>query len=215
MKEYIDHWASLCESEGSRVSGRHEIPKGAIPFRVGFAKVEDIRIEDLLKDDLANEGIDVKPSEDADMDDGTIIGSFMVGDEGCRLTVYIRSNEKMTPHFHVFDKAGMYRTQAHKGGFHTCVEIETSRYFKHDVYMDNLDKASMSVLDAFMRERRTSPKYNSGVGLTNFEHTVNEWNDNNAQDRKRPMFVNPKTAIQPDYTDILTEKNSCKMRRWA
>lgn len=64
MVPYINHWASLCESEESRGSGGHEIPRGAIPFRVGFSKVEDIRIEDLLKDDLANEGIDVKPSKD-------------------------------------------------------------------------------------------------------------------------------------------------------
>ena len=53
-----------CESEVRRESGRHEIPNGAIPFRVGFAKVEDIRIEDLQKDNPTNEGIDVKPSKD-------------------------------------------------------------------------------------------------------------------------------------------------------
>lgn len=56
----INHWAALCEIDGSRGSGRHGIPNGAIPFRVGFSKVEDIRIEDLRKGDLANEGIDVK-----------------------------------------------------------------------------------------------------------------------------------------------------------
>jgi len=148
-----------------------------------------------------------------DIDMGTIIGTFTVtkgsvnemGSVG-RITyphqylVYIHPNEGMTPHFHVFDKAGMHRSKVKHDGFHTCVEIKQNRYFKHDAYTDDLDKDSMEALDNFMGTIRTK---GLNQGKSNFIHTIMEWNANNTDDDEtKPNWVDPDTTEKPDYTKI-------------
>ena len=157
--------------------------------------------------------------EDMNLDHGTIIGTFSTGTGSVnevgsvrRIThphqyiVFVHPNEGEMPHFHVFDKPGMHRTQTHKDGFHTCIEIRTNKYFKHGVYTDNLDQKSRKALDEFMNEIRESPKYRSDIGCTNFEHTINEWDDNNAQEGENiKKFVNPDPDVtpKPDYTTLI------------
>ena len=153
-------------------------------------------------------------TDSEDIDYGTIIGTFTV-DKGSlnemgsvgRITyphqfyVYIHPNEGMTPHFHVFDRAGMHRSETNKDGFHTCIEIRHNAYFKHAAYTDELDKESMKALDKFMSETRSRPQYRTDIGVTNFVHTVNEWDDNNAEEGN-PNWVDPDTTEKPDYTNI-------------
>ena len=152
---------------------------------------------------------------ESEENDGTFIGSFTVDEKQLnemarigsisyphQFFVYIRSNEGMKPHFHVFDKAGMHRSETHNDGFHTCVEIRSNTYFKHGAYTDNFDKESMKALDNFMNEVRTKPKYRTDIGMTNYQHTVNEWDDNNA-DEGNPNWVDPDSTEKPDYTNIV------------
>ncbi len=169
--------------------------------------------EQEVKDGFKARGI-CESVDSEDIDYGTIIGTFSVGGqtvsemgkvgkiENPRLYyVYIHPNEGMTPHFHVFDKAGMHRNQTNTDGFHTCVEIRTNAYFKHAAYTDDLDKESREALDAFMREIRESPKYRTDIGKTNFVHTINEWDDNNSEEGD-PNWVDPDNTEQPNYKTI-------------
>ena len=154
-------------------------------------------------------------ADSEDIDYGTIIGSFVVNKGSInemgrvgeityphQFFVYIHPNEGMTPHFHVFDKAGMHRSETKKDGFHTCVEIKRNVYFKHAAYTDNLDKESMKALDKFMCETRSHPQYRTDIGMTNFVHTINEWDDNNANEGS-PNWVDPDTTEKPDYTTLI------------
>ena len=174
MKECINHWASLCESEGN--------------------------------DSVIHE---------SEMDDGTTIGSFVVGDivsemgeigkpgTSGKYYVYIRSNEGTVPHFHVFDEDGRNRKERDRGkGFHTCVEIRRNAYFKHGPYVDNLSRKMRIALNDFMSQIRSEAQYSSGVGKSNYVYTIEQWNDNNAQDRKPPKWVDPRTAQQPNYSTL-------------
>ena len=148
-----------------------------------------------------------------DIDWGTLIGIFTIeqtivtemGEIGKITTshlyyVYIHPHEGSIPHFHVFDKDGMHRRQSTKKmtGFHTCVAIKCNKYFKHGPYTDNLDKDMMVALDNLMNEIRDSET--SDPGMTNFQHTIREWNANNAQ-KGTPGWVDPNTE-KPDYTRI-------------
>lgn len=171
-KEYINHWASLCESEA---------------------------------------GDSIHESE---MDDGTTIGSFVVGNivsemgeigkprASGKYYVYIRSNEGTIPHFHVFDENGRNRKERGKG-FHTCVEIRRNASFKHGPYVDNLSRKMRIALNDFMSQIRSAEEYSSGVGKSNYVHTIEQWNDNNVQDKKPPKWVDPRTAQQPDYSTLI------------
>lgn len=149
-----------------------------------------------------------------DMDDGTIIGSFDVEapltemgeigrlQEPRKYYVYVRSNEGMKPHFHVFDNEGRNRKRNRKNGFHTCVEILKNSYFKHGPYTDDMDQKTRDALDSFMGEVRTGEKYISDLGKTNFFHTVAQWDENNAPSREMPNFVDPETIEKPDYANL-------------
>ncbi len=154
-----------------------------------------------------------------EMDDGTTIGAFFVEDTvsemeeigkpetpGKYMYVYIRSHEGSVPHFHVFDEEGRNRTKKDENsGFHACVEIRRNAYFKYEPYFDNLSKKMRIALNVFMNQIRSEDKYGSGVGQSNYIHTIDQWNDNNAQDRKPPKWVdpNPKVTPKPDYTTII------------
>lgn len=154
-------------------------------------------------------------SDYPDFNEGTFIGHFMVGEEQASTEmakmvnipgsktyyVYIRSNEEMTPHFHVFDKIGERKGMGPIAGFHTCVEIERNRYFKHDAYSDDLDRGVREALDRFMRTIRTKEEHASDCGVSNYVHTIQAWNDNNSECGK-PNWLDPDRE-QPDYTTIL------------
>ena len=147
-------------------------------------------------------------------DEDYVVGTFLVknvlSEMGSKIgtitsphkyAVVIRSDEGMTPHFHVFDKAGMHRSKAKHDGFHTCVEIRQNRYFKHDAYTDDLDKEAMAALDTFMGTIRTK---GLNQGKSNFIHTIMEWNANNTEDDETsPNWVDPGTTEKPDYTKIM------------
>jgi len=149
------------------------------------------------------------------IDMGDVIGTFVVEEETVNemgsigeiriphlYYVYIHPNEGANPHFHVFDKAGMHRNKKStkgKKGFHTCVAIKCNKYFKHGPYTDDLDRDMMSALDKFMGSVRTDED-KPDVGLTNFVHTIKQWNANNAP-KGTPGWVD--TNIEkPDYTIV-------------
>lgn len=174
IDEHIKHWANLCESNNEETAHIHE-----------------------------------------DIDDGSIIGFFSVNNpitemgsigtlEGShRYFVYIRSFEREIPHFHVYDIDGKDKKKGDKKGTHTCIQISKNWYWKHGNYVDDLDKKTREQLDKFLAEVRTEDKYSSGVGKTNFVHTIEQWNDNNALDRNSPNWVNPQTTEKPDYTTLI------------
>lgn len=155
-----------------------------------------------------------------DMDDGSIIGSFTVpvtvmnemGQIGTittskTFTVFIRANERTIPHFHVYDKEGKDRKarDCKKGkkskGFHACVEIRTNRYFKHKPYTDDPDDKMREELDKFMSTTRTEQQYSGSIGKTNYQYTIEQWNDNNAVSGMNNRV--PLTTQQPNYKTII------------
>ena len=146
-----------------------------------------------------------------DIDWGCIIGTFTVNrtaandmvamGEGAASHLYyvcIHPNESEAPHFHVFDKTGMHRKESEKNGFHACVAIQCNKYVKNGPYTDELDKDMMEALDNMMCETRGENR--ADPGMTNFRHTVLEWNDNNAE-KGTPGWVDPNTE-KPNYKRI-------------
>ncbi len=156
----------------------------------------------------------LEESENIDFDEGTFIGAFTVEGEkpitemgavgklstSHRYYVYIHGRERMTPHFHVFDKEGEHKSKGQREGIHTCIKIRENQYFKHGSHTDNLDRDARHALDAFMREIRVQGKHSSNIGVTNYVHTIREWNDNNAENGA-PNWVDEERK-QPDYTTI-------------
>ena len=153
--------------------------------------------------------------EEADED--YVIGTFQVkkvlSEMGSKIgtitsphmyAVVIRSNEGMTSHFHVYDKEG--RDSRGRKGTHACVQIKDNVYFKHGCYSDELDAKIREALDNFMNEIRTEDEHSSGVGLTNFVHTINEWNEQNGLKKGMPNWVDKDTTKKPDYTTIRSNK---------
>jgi len=118
-----------------------------------------------------------------------------------RYAVVIRSNEGMTPHFHVYDKEG--RNSKGRKGTHACVQITKNMYFKHGCHKDELDANTRDALDSFMREMRTEDSHSSGIGLTNFVHTINEWNEQNGLKKGMPNWIDKNITTKPDYTTIM------------
>lgn len=150
-------------------------------------------------------------------DEDYIVGTFLVKnvllEMGSKIgtitsphkyAVVIRSDEGMTPHFHVYDKEG--RNSKGRKGTHACVQITKNMYFKHGCYKGELDAKTREALDNFMNEMRTEDSHSSGVGLTNFVHTINEWNEQNGLNKGMPNWVDKTTTIKPDYTTIMSNK---------
>lgn len=180
-------------------------------------KYEDIR--EFFKEFIGNaskENEDVTSMIHEDMDDETIVGMFQtdenmvseMGEVGTIkephfYTVSVRSNEGMTPHFHVYDKQGRVRGRRSKKnkGTHACVQILQNKYFKHGVYTDELDSDIQQALDSFMKSVRKEEEHDEGVGKTNFQYTVSQWNEQN-QTKGKPNWINPNTTQKPDYTTI-------------
>lgn len=143
--------------------------------------------------------------------DGSAIGTFTAGGDGSsdreerngksnRYWVHVCAHESGIPHFHVFDKAGEWRSQTRRTGVHACVRIQENEYCGHDACTDRLGKVVREALDKFLREVRPKEKYSSDVGMTNFFHAIAEWNDNNAAIGS-PNWVDPGRE-QPDYGTI-------------
>ena len=146
-------------------------------------------------------------------DEDCIIGTFLVkeilSEMGNKIgtiktpheyIVVIRSNEGMIPHFHIYDKAG--RDSKGRKGIHACVQIRDNMYFKHGCYNGELDADARKALDDFMNEIRTADEHSSGVGLTNFVHTINEWNEQNSLKKGMKNWVDKDTTTKPNYTII-------------
>lgn len=180
IDNHIKHWSNLNESNDEEISCMHE-----------------------------------------EIDDGSVVGMFSVDDDmidemgaAGKLTnphqyyVYVRSNEGMLPHFHVFNAEGRSKKRGSKKGMHTCVEIRRNWYWKHDNYIDDLDQKTREELDRFLSQVRTEDKYSSGVGKTNFAHTIDQWNDNNVQDKNCPNWVNSQTTEKPNYTTLVDNLKS-------
>ena len=116
--------------------------------------------------------------------------------------VVINSNEGMTPHFHIYNKQGKNPNRREKGGVHACVQIKDNIYFKHGQYQDELQPDIREALDKFMSTIRTEEDHSSGLGVTNFIHTINEWNEQNDLRKGMPNWVDKNKISKPDYTTI-------------
>ena len=175
------------------------------------SKKKDIKIEDTWF--AIHDGNDESLLIHEEADEDCVIGTFLVkeilsemGNKIGTITtpheyaVVIRSNEGMTPHFHVYDKEG--RDSKGRKGTHACVQITDNTYFKHGCYQGELDPKARKALNDFMCETRTEDDHSSGVGLTNFVHTINEWNEQNGLKRGMPNWVDKDTTKKPDYTKI-------------
>jgi hypothetical protein len=151
-----------------------------------------------------------------DMDEEAIVGMFQaeraivseMGEIGTMrephfYTVSVRSNEGMTPHFHVYDKQGRVRGRRSRkrNGTHSCIQILQNKYFKHGVYTDELDSGVQQALDSFMRAVRKAEEHDEGIGKTNYQYAVSQWNEQN-RTKGKPNWINPNTASKPDYTNI-------------
>lgn len=181
----IEEWAKIVE--------RQEVEEKGVPTD-----------EELLED-----------SDYPDFNDGSLIGTFTV-DEPIPLAemakigvlsgqhtyyVYVRAHERMKPHFHVYDKTGEHRKRDNPVGVHACVRIDRNTYFEHSAYTSKLDRRARQALDKFMREIRVKGKYSSNVGVSNYVHTIREWNDNNAEEGSKNWV--DENREQPDYTTII------------
>ena len=146
-------------------------------------------------------------------DEDYVVGTFLVkeilSEMGSKIgtittphkyAVVIRSNEGMTAHFHIFDQEG--RDSKGRKGIHACVQIRDNMYFKHGSYVGELDAKTRKALNDFMGEIRTEDEHSSGIGLTNFVHTINEWNEQNGLKKGMKNWVDKDTTKKPDYTTI-------------
>lgn len=150
-------------------------------------------------------------------DDDYIVGTFLIkeiisemGDQIGVITrpheyfVAVKSNEGMTPHFHIYDAEG--RNPNSDKGTHACVQILDNMYFDHGCYNGRLDAKMRKALNVFMDEIRTEDEHSSGIGLTNFVHTINEWNEQNRLRKGMPNWVDKALVNKPDYTKIRPNK---------
>ena len=100
--------------------------------------------------------------------------------------IYIHTDDPgNTPHFHIWD----YSTKGDK--FHTCIRIDTARYFHHNGKEDILSSKDKKDLIIFLNSKPKNKRYN-----TYWEYLISMWNDNNSfvqVDEDQPM---------PDYRNL-------------
>ena len=166
---------------------------------LGFRKDEILCDDDLL---FLSKTL-IGSSQHQPIDFGTIIGSFALkNDPTHKYFVYVDSHEEnATPHFHVYDRDGMDRNQRRCVGFHTCVELESPHYCRHDLYYDDMPDEIAKALRLFMLRERTK-EHCVGVGKTNYHVAIAEWNENNDSKPDAANQLDPDRPC-PDYSHIL------------
>lgn len=108
-----------------------------------------------------------------------------IGNMDSKLTIYVRSNDPGNiPHFHIVDKSTLGKE------FHTCIEIQTNKYFHHTGKEDNLNSKQRKELNDFLKSKHRNRS------LSNWMYLLQIWNDNNSNIEVDEL------QTQPDYTDI-------------
>lgn len=113
-----------------------------------------------------------------------------VGEINKSLTIYVRSNDPgNVPHFHVVDKSTL------GNHFHTCVQIESNKYFHHTGKEGILNSKERKLLVKFL-----SSMNDEFDNLTNYQVIVRLLNMNNSSKKI-------KSSIEmPNYSTIKDNK---------
>lgn len=89
------------------------------------------------------------------------------------------------PHVHVRDRATKGKE------FHTCVKLDAPEYFIHGTKRDVFNSKQLEEFVAFMNAK---PRFS--LEKTNWNHAVNEWNNNNDNSN----VITDDGCLIPDYT---------------
>lgn len=110
-----------------------------------------------------------------------------IGYFGNRFEVYVNTDDPGSiPHFHVRDRA----TRGQE--FHTCIRIDSNRYFHHTGKEDILNAKERKQLVEFLQR---APEDAEELG-TNWRNLLVQWNANNSDSKVS------KTLEMPDYMNI-------------
>lgn len=100
------------------------------------------------------------------------------------LVIMVRMNDGGNlPHFHIVDNNSL------GDEFHTCVRIDTNKYFHHTGKEDTLNSKQRKKLISFLKQ-------DLGNNWTNWNVLVDLWNRNNSE------LTIPLNTEMPDYSEI-------------
>lgn len=100
--------------------------------------------------------------------------------------VYIHTDDPGNiPHFHIWD------TETRGQKFHTCIRIDSPKYFHHTGKEDVLNSGMRKDLMLFLKSKSKNKRFS-----TNWEYLVSMWNDNNSK------VQIPEDSPIPDYTKL-------------
>ena len=112
-----------------------------------------------------------------------------VGDINKSLTIYVRSNDPGNiPHFHIVDKSTL------GNHFHTCIQIESNKYFHHTGKEGILNSKERKKLVEFLKQK------NEEFDITNYQTIIRLWNLGNSKKKVDKNFK------MPDYKEIEDNK---------
>lgn len=130
-----------------------------------------------------------------------------------RMKISVWEDEgRFEPHVHIFDKQGLTKGKGggrirKNEGFHTCVHLTRSAYFKHGPHQDNLSSDQQTEMARLMSLVRTEEDgYHNGIGKTNWQFAVDTWNDECVAGDYEVRMI-PKGTTMPDYTAKLADQD--------
>lgn len=111
--------------------------------------------------------------------------------DGDTYEIYVNTDDAgKIPHFH-------FRTINDWSRFHSCIRIESAKYFLHDSKDDKLNAKQKKELQKFMLEPTSANIYDAqGNRINNWQYICILWNGNNSD------VLIDRTVEQPDYTQL-------------
>lgn len=111
--------------------------------------------------------------------------------DGDTFEIYVNTDDAgKIPHFHL-------RCINEWNKFHSCIRVESAKYFLHGSKDDKLNSKQRKELQKFMLEPSTAKLYDeNGNRINNWQYICILWNDNNSD------VMISEDAIQPDYTQL-------------
>lgn len=105
--------------------------------------------------------------------------------------IYVNTDDAgKIPHFH-------FRVVSDWAKFHSCIRIESAKYFLHGNKDDVLNAKQRKELEKFMHEPAAAKIYdNAGNRINNWQYICILWDTNNSD------VTISENAIQPDYTQL-------------
>ena len=111
--------------------------------------------------------------------------------DGDTFEIYVNTDDAgKIPHFH-------FRCINEWNKFHSCIRVESAKYFLHGSKDDKLNSKQRKELQKFMLEPSAAKLYDeNGNRINNWQYICILWNDNNSD------VMISEDAVQPDYTQL-------------